>query len=99
MVRKVAILAPFRGANFGTVLQAFALSRFLCSHGIDGEYINYLIEVVKITDEEATLKFIKIDEKYTSHAIQIQAKGTYAGEEEMVSILSACLVYVIPVSC
>lgn len=41
MVRKVAILAPFRGANFGTVLQAFALSRFLCSHGIDGEYINY----------------------------------------------------------
>jgi hypothetical protein len=31
-------------------------------HFNDGEYINYLIEVVKITDEEATLKFIKIDE-------------------------------------
>lgn len=28
-------------------------------------------------------RFIKIDEKYTSHAIQIQAKGTYAGEEEI----------------
>ena len=31
-------------------------------HFNDGEYINYLIEVVKITDEEATLKFVKIDE-------------------------------------
>ena len=29
----------------------------------DGEYINYLIEIVKITDEEATLKFTVIDEE------------------------------------
>ena len=31
-------------------------------HFNDGEYINYIIEIVKITDEEATLKFIVIDE-------------------------------------
>lgn len=41
MGRKVAILAPFRGANFGTILQAFALSKFLHTHKIDCEYINY----------------------------------------------------------
>lgn len=28
-------------------------------------------------------RFVKIDVDYTSHAIQIQAKGTYAGEEEI----------------
>lgn len=28
----------------------------------DGEYINYLIDIVKITDEEATLKFTILDE-------------------------------------
>ena len=27
----------------------------------DGEYINYFMEVVSITDEEATLKFTVID--------------------------------------
>ena len=38
---KLALLAPFMGANFGTLLQAYALSRYLHNQGINCEYIHY----------------------------------------------------------
>lgn len=41
MKRKVALLAPFKGANFGTILQAYALNRYLHDQGVDCEYIHY----------------------------------------------------------
>lgn len=58
MGSKVAILAPFRGANFGTLLQAFALSRYLHNRGVDSEYVNYT-SLRKSTFLERVIKKIR----------------------------------------
>ena len=48
----------------------------------DNGNIEYWILANSYYDYDAK-RFVKIDTDYTSHAIQIQAKGTYAGEEEL----------------
>ena len=58
MKRKVALLAPFRGANFGTILQAFALCKYLHDQGVDCEYIHYT-SVRKSTFLERVLRKIR----------------------------------------
>ncbi|MGF0066307.1 polysaccharide pyruvyl transferase family protein [Lachnospiraceae bacterium SGI.085] len=44
---KIAVLTIPTAENYGSVLQAYALKKFLCNHHIDADVINYLPEYLK----------------------------------------------------
>ena len=68
-MKKIAIVAPYKEYNYGTVLQAYALQLLLESEGIDARYLQYSAVVPpplwKKVLNKATVFYIKLRPKET----------------------------------
>ena len=58
MEKKIALVAPYTSTNYGTMLQAYALSRKINEWGYECEYINYT-PYYKLSVFERTIRKIK----------------------------------------
>lgn len=65
-MEKIAILSPFRGANFGTLLQAYSLYKVILEKGYACEYIDFSLYYKKNIIERILQKikrFLSIEKK------------------------------------